>query len=1236
MGRVLIDGGLFTRDFLIEGIASTLQWTALDSNAMDHFRSDAIVLFSKLTAIKNPTEAVTEKDLIYPLLAAIGWGDRVFVQPNASVKGRADVPDALLFADEAAHDKARKEKSDWKRFQHGLCLVEAKRWNRVLDREERGKNAEDGVPSTQMLRYLRRVDDVTKGGLRWGILTNGRVWRLYWQGALSVAEDFLEIDLGKALDLPNCGLDILDKRPGRFADDAQWRAHTFKLFVALFGREAFLPFEGGQTFHDFARAKGKFWEARVAKNLSDTVFDVFPALSDALAKADPSRKSELSPGYLEEVRHGALILLYRLLFVLYAEDRNLLPDETGPYADYCLTKMRLEIADRMAAGRGFPASFVTYWPKLTSIFRAIANGDDALGIPPYNGGLFEPAAATILERAQLPDAVIAKAIFGLSHEPDDGAGRGPKYINYRDLSVQQLGSVYERILEFGLRANASGGVEIDADDEARHKSGSYYTPEELVTLIISRAVGPLIEERVVAFKAKAADLAGSRRLVADRLSELAAHDPAVAILSLKICDPAMGSGHFLVSLVDWLADEVLGAMAEAAALVSWGAYASPLAERIEAVRTKILSEAQTHRWPIVESQLDDRHVVRRMVLKRVVHGVDKNPMAVELAKVSLWLHSFTVGAPLSFLDHHLRCGDSVIGAFVRPTVDALQARGALFNLGQITRVEQVAGLMSEIEETTDNDIAEVASSKAKFGAVEDVIEPIEALFSLLTAERLMGVFDAAPKKAPDMRKLAGKSEKQLAKARTDAKSFERAAALQLVLEGTFGDPIRLAAGAERVAPPELVKQLALLPEAPPDQQSLFPAISVDDRRRVIADALVEDARSLADLHHFFHWEIGFPNIWSNLASTAPLGGFDAVIGNPPYVRQELLGDEVKRALKKSYAVYDGMADLYVYFYEQGLRLLRPGGRMGYVVTNKWLKAGYAENLREHFSDAGWLEFVADFGHAKHFFPDADVFPCVLVVRKPDRAALVPENADICVIPRDAVPRKGLSGAVAEATFPLPRAMFTKESWVLEPKPVMDLLDKIKRNGVPLAEYAGMKPYRGVTTGFNDAFFIDTPIRDRLVRDDPGCAEIIKPYLRGQDIDRWYAPWNGLWMIFARRGIEIDQYPSVKRHLEGFRKQLEPKPEDWRPTKSDGKWPGRKEGTYAWYEVQDAVDYWFEFEKPKIIYQVPVLAHLRLRHRWTLRQRQDFYNSDREARTRRSPERPSYMVVQLAKLNAPQG
>ena len=177
-----------------------------------------------------------------------------------------------------------------------------------------------------------------------------------------------------------------------------------------------------------------------------------------------------------------------------------------------------------------------------------------------------------------------------------------------------------------------------------------------------------------------------------------------------------------------------------------------------------------------------------------------------------------------------------------------------------------------------------------------------------------------------------------------------------------------------------------------------------------------------------------------------------------------------------------MADLYVYFYEQGLRLLRPGGRLSYVVTNKWLKAGYAEALaRALRRRRAEVEFVADFGHARHFFPDADVFPSVVVVRKPVPGEAAAPDTEVCVIPRDAVPTKGLSAAVAAATYPLPRAHFTKESWTLEPPEVVALLDKISRNGVPLAEYAGVKPYStAIKTGLQRGFLIDTPTRDRLV------------------------------------------------------------------------------------------------------------------------------------------------------------
>jgi hypothetical protein len=208
----LLDGGLFTRDFLIEGIRDTPAWMALDDGIVTVARDRCNALFASFGKLRNPTEPETEKDLIWPLLEVLGWSD-MLVEQNLSVKRRDDVPDGLLFPNAEAKQNAM-PLAAWQRFQHGVCVVEAKRWNRLLDRADAAQRGESDVPSTQILRYLRRVDDVTNGGLRWGILTNGRHWRLYFRGALSIAEDFLEIDLGKVFDLPGCERDLLDKRPG--------------------------------------------------------------------------------------------------------------------------------------------------------------------------------------------------------------------------------------------------------------------------------------------------------------------------------------------------------------------------------------------------------------------------------------------------------------------------------------------------------------------------------------------------------------------------------------------------------------------------------------------------------------------------------------------------------------------------------------------------------------------------------------------------------------------------------------------------------------------------------------------------------------------------------------------------------------------------------------------------------------------------------------------------------------
>jgi hypothetical protein len=226
--------------------------------------------------------------------------------------------------------------------------------------------------------------------------------------------------------------------------------------------------------------------------------------------------------------------------------------------------------------------------------------------------VFDPDRTPLLTNIRLADTVMAAVIDALSFEH---TADGRKYINYRDLSVQQLGSIYERLLEHEV-VREGAGIIIRPNVFARKGSGSYYTPDDLVGLIIRETVDPLVSGRMEAFSTKARELEGSDQPEDRRLEDIAGIDPAERLLELKICDPAMGSGHFLVSLVDYLADQVITAMAEAQALVTFGDYVSPLIARIAAIRNTVLRNADERGWTIDPEQLDDRHIVRRMVLKR--------------------------------------------------------------------------------------------------------------------------------------------------------------------------------------------------------------------------------------------------------------------------------------------------------------------------------------------------------------------------------------------------------------------------------------------------------------------------------------------------------------------------------------------------------------------------------------------------------------------------------------------
>ena len=807
-------GSLFASDFLCDAITRSPDWQELDDASLEDLEAALRAIFDRFPIGGLPNESDTENDVIWPVLARLGWTASLR-QQNLSAYGRMDVPDGLLFADEAAKGQANGFAEEWRRYELGLAVVESKRWQRPLDRRS-GRAGEETAPSTQMLRYLRRIDDVTTGRLRWGILTNGARWRLYYQGARSVSEQFFEVDLPAILDLPG-------HNDGLFALDEAERRHCLKVFKLVFQREAFVPGAAdARTFHQRAIAEGRFYEERVAASLSDLVFgQVFPELARAIAAAEPDAP-------LPDVREAALLLLYRLLFILYAEDRDLLPVRDRRYDDYALRdRVRGDVGRRKDQDDTFAETLATYWSAIDGLCRAIDQGEISIGLPPYNGGLFDRKRAPLLDRIRLGDRVMADVIDALSFEQRP-AGR--RYINYRDLGVRQLGSIYERLLEHELAPDGDG-VAVRPNIFARKGSGSYYTPDDLVGLIVEETIEPLVRARMDAFAAEAGRMPADGLERERAVARLAALDPAENILELKVCDPAMGSGHFLVSLVDYLADGVIAAMAEAEALAV--GYVSPLVGRIQAIRDRILANAEDRNWAIDRDRLDDRHIVRRMVLKRCVYGVDKNPMAVELAKVALWLHTFTVGAPLSFLDHHLRCGDSLFGAWARSGIDkAAEYGGPLLLHGSIRQAELSALEMRTIEELTDAEIAEAHRSAETFAQVEEATAPLDAVLSLVHAIDWLEVKDR------------------------DGRT-----ALQSFFGGLLGDPIEIALGRAEAS--------AERPESAHFAE------------------LLREARRLVDEERFLNWQAAFPGVWTNWQSARPAGGFDAVIGNPPWDRMKL-------------------------------------------------------------------------------------------------------------------------------------------------------------------------------------------------------------------------------------------------------------------------------------------------------------------------------------------------------------
>lgn len=895
---------LFSKNYLENYLPSTPLWSAQSEEVRASFETIKKIYKDIQNLKLGPgEEASLEDKFIRPVLKTLGfvWD----VQPRSKRGAKKKRPDYALFKDKFSQEEASKEKDNLTRFfSNVLTILEAKYWGRRLNDADPKDTLDLRDPTAQTVKYLDDVYHTTQGSLKWAILTNGKLWRLFYYHAASRSGNFYEIDLEELVQRNSL--------------------EEFKYFYFFFSKKSFIPdLITNKTWLDQHLKGSEDYAARVSEKLKNLIFDrVFEGLAKGFIEY---RRNELkireeTNENLKIIFNGCLTLLYRLLFLLYAESRGLLPvEDQNRYFKKSLSKLKQDInKDINTIGiDGMSHNAYDYWSRIESLCRIIDKGDKALNVPIYNGGLFETLPNSFLTKNKISDPYLAEAIKLLTIDPDiEHLPEITPFIDYSSLNVRHLGDIYEGLLEFHLRITEEPLVEIKDKGKSvwkpekelksgiktyrkkeidevyienlkheRRSTGSYYTPHYIVEYIVSNTVGNILNKRceeATAIFEKLESLYEKQRRQLNKpkdwqhwahqgepkgeyIIEIQKSESELfeILFDIKVLDPAMGSGHFLVHAVDFISDKIITFLANYPQ--------NPVIRKIEEMRSTILEEISRQEISIDENKLTEVNLIKRTVMKRCIYGVDLNRMAVELAKLSLWLDSFTLGAPLSFLDHHLKCGNSLIG--ILDISDVIIPGTESYN-----KIQRSLAYMLQISDLTDSTITEAKKSNTLFEHAQKEIDPIRRRFNIATAKYFLD------------------------------------------LGGNVG----------------WLENLAY-------------TLNFDSETHPENTERCMRGLDFANEKNFFHWRIEFPEIFYNQLKEKENAGFDCVIGNPPWGAN--LSEHEKNYFR-TFQTDTSTPNSYIYMLRRGELLLRDSALAGFILPDSLLVKDYSltrQNLLQNNS-----------------------------------------------------------------------------------------------------------------------------------------------------------------------------------------------------------------------------------------------------------------------------------------------
>jgi hypothetical protein len=1007
----------------------------------------------KLETVKEGTPATSEtrNQWIIPLLGLLGYSELEF-QSQSELVG--DKPFRL------SH----------RLHSHGSFPVHIVGARESLDKKPAAGSALRVSPHAHLQEYLNLTEHL------YGVVTNGKLLRLLRDSTRLIKLSYVEFDLDRIF-----GEEL-------FADFAV----LYRLLhVSRLPRSPEKSAESLlERYHQDALESG----ARIRDGLSIAVEQVLQELGSGFLAQNETLQAAVASSSLaaRELHHALLRLIYRLLLLMVSEERGLLFAESAMtrqcklYLDhYSIIRLR-RLAERRAL---VDSTKHDLWRGLRSTFRLFETDGPGtpLGLTGLGGQLFSPAALGPLQSAELENGILLSALAKLSlfRQPDTSQ---LSRVNYGALATEEFGSVYERLLELHPVINpAVGNLPPtfgfkQAPGNERKTTGSYYTPSSLVECLLDSALDPVVEDRLKNF------------------AKLGYKSADEAVLALKVCDPACGSGHFLI------------------------AAAQRIARRLALLRSK-------GDEPSV-SEL--RHTLRE-VISHCIYGVDVNPMSVELCKVALWLEAMEAGKPLSFLDHHIRCGNSLLGA--TPELIA-------------------KGIPDDAFTPVEGDDKKACATLKKLNARE------RAGFGELFALEDRDTFERLQQAAVAIENLPDDSVRAV---QQKSAAFE-----QLQHNYDFQARKRIA---DTWCAAFVIRKAFHANSALGITQRFLNDLT---RGQPLPEELSREVDHLALSFRFFHWHLEFPEVFAN-------GGFDVILGNPPWVRQELL-KPVKQLLVV-FQSFASTADSSVYFLERATQTARAGGRVAVLTPNKWFRANYAEPLRRVLRQRCRFHLLVDFGHSRNLFPDADTFPASITF---EVAATVAPDGELAHFVRahdSDREQHSLNELIQKHAIRVPHANLRPDRWQLEDVAASDLLNRLLKTGQPLESLMSRPLLSGIKTGFNDAFYVDSPLRDRLVAEDPNSEIVFKKFIRGRDVKRWRPQWDGQWHIvipssqnrdwpWSKVRNEADAestfaktFPAIHAYLKQFEKPLRER---------------QDKGQY-WWELR-ACDYYHDFERPKFIVQ----------------------------------------------------